>query len=49
MGKYLHRRDLPDKLRAVLDGDQKRRWRIIISGRGGQALAVKACLLCKIW
>jgi hypothetical protein len=49
MAKYLHRRNLLDEVRPVTGGGRKRRSRDTISGPNGQALAVQACYLCKIW
>src|ERR1700712_1552672 len=42
----------PQPVRGIAAGHvwrSKRRWRDTISDGGGQALAVRACNLCKIW
>ena len=47
--KYLHRRNLLGGVRAVCVAVESGTSRDIISDRNGQALAVQACYLCKIW
>src|SRR5712664_479001 len=49
MGEYLHRRNLLGEARSVTGGGRKRRSRDTISDRDGQAVAVRAGHLCKIW
>src|ERR1700730_6922593 len=49
IGEYLHRRNLLDEVRSVTGGDRKRRSGDTISDPNGQALAVQACYLFKLW